>query len=441
MAVQRSPVQANLGASTSANEGNEREGTSEIDELRAVIRQQNNAIQRLQQIESLQTASERSPQSGITEGILGNYFRFSLKDALEAVPSFDGENISFVYFVGGCEEALSMVAPSQEINLVRAVRNKLKGDAHRSILGKAFNNMREFVEFLRTKYGPRESVYEAQGRLAYLCQKKDEKVVAYANRVRELGKRILDAQKRETGEISEEFKKSVDEHLKTSFLRGINKEIIINKEGSFDLVEGRAIETEKELETSNMIRRLVLAENTPMEKKASARRVEAEVVSCQYCQKKGHTADKCWQINRPQVNRNGNRNMLNTQRDNVTNQSNNNFRRERTTFMNQNPINRQQNFNTRGNNFLRPNFNRNLNNTNQNYNHNGFNQNTIICMYCKKPGHILKECRKRIYDNSQQNFQNQGNGQIPAKNGATPGNIKTRPTRMITGEPESQSEQ
>ncbi|XP_070531356.1 golgin subfamily A member 6-like protein 7 [Cardiocondyla obscurior] len=166
------------------------------------------------------------------------------------------------------------------MNLVRAVRNKLKGDAHRSILGKTFNNMREFVEFLRSKYGPRESVYEAHGRLAYLCQKKDEKVVAYANRVRKLGKRILDVQKRETGEISEEFKKSVDEHFKSSFLRGLNKKIIINKERLFDLVEGCAIEAEKELETSNMIRLLVLAENTPTERKASARRVEAEVKMC-----------------------------------------------------------------------------------------------------------------------------------------------------------------
>jgi len=88
-----------------------------------------------------------------------------------------------------------MITSSQELNLVRTVRNKLKGDAHRSMLGKTFNNTQELVEFLGTKYGSRETICEAQGRLAYLCQKKDERVVAYANRVRELGKRIFDAQK------------------------------------------------------------------------------------------------------------------------------------------------------------------------------------------------------------------------------------------------------
>lgn len=122
---------------------------------------------------------------------------FSIRDALEAIPSNDGGNIPFVYFVEGCEEALSMITPSQELNLVRAAHNKLKNDAHRSILGKTFNNMQELVEFLRTKYGSRETVYEAQGRLAYLYQRKDERVVAYANRVRELGKRMPKTEKRD----------------------------------------------------------------------------------------------------------------------------------------------------------------------------------------------------------------------------------------------------
>ena len=47
-----------------------------------------------------------------------------------------------------------------------------------------------------------------------------------------------------------------------------------------------------------MIRRVVLAENAPAEKRASTRRIEASALTCQYCHKIGHTADKCWQINK-----------------------------------------------------------------------------------------------------------------------------------------------
>jgi len=53
--------------------------------------------------------------------------------------------------------------------------------------------------------------------------------------VRELGKRILDVHKRKTEQISLEFRDSIDKHLKTSFLRGLNREVIISKEGMFDI--------------------------------------------------------------------------------------------------------------------------------------------------------------------------------------------------------------
>lgn len=376
---------------------------AEIQELRRAL-----ALQQ-QMIEQLQNQRSQHPgMATLPEGTFGNYLYFSIRDALEAVPSFDGSNIPFVYFVEGCEEALSMITPSQELNLVRAVRNKLKGDAHRSILGQTFDKMQELVEFLRTKYGPRETVYEAQGRLAYLCQKKDEKVVAYANRVRELGKRILDAQKRETGRISPEFRSSIDKHLKTSFLRGLNKEIIITKEGTFEEIESRAIEAEKELETINMIKRVVLAENGPAEKRASTRRIEGQVINCQYCHKKGHAADKCWQIKKFQ----GNGNEVGNRYDSF--QNNNGSNNDSSNNNNRQPF------------------------TSSNTSSNPNNQSTIItCRYCKKIGHTLQECRKRIYNNNQrQNSQTQGNEGIPARTGATPGNIKTRPTRIISGESE-----
>lgn len=397
---------------TPPNEVEER-NTEDVQELRRTLLQQQQMIQQLQQNRQSQQnqqfqQNQRSNNPGmaiLSEATLSNYLHFSIRDALEAVPNFDGNNISFVYFVEGCEEALSMVTPSQELNLVRAVRNKLKGDAHRSILGRTFSCMQELVEFLRTKYGPRETVYEAQGRLAYLCQKKDEKVVAYANRVRELGKRILDAQRRENGEISAEVRNSVEKHLKTSFLRGLNKDIVIIKEGTFEEVESRAIEAEKELETINMIRRVVLAENAP-ERRAAIRRVGVEPVTCQYCSKKGHTADKCWQINKPSY------------KPKVEDQRKPNF-----PSNNVNNINKQSFPNNRIPN----------------------NQNrvaTITCRYCKKLGHTLEECRKRIHNNNvRQNIQRQGNEQIPARTGATPGNTKIRPTRAIMAEAESDTEQ
>lgn len=65
----------------------------------------------------------------------------------------------------------------------------------------------------------------------------------------------------------------------------------------------------------------------------------------------------------------------------------------------------------------------------------------MICRYCKKLGHVIEDCRKRMFNNQSRNNQIQGNGQIPAKTGTAPGNVNTRPTRAITAEQDPDVEQ
>lgn len=409
----------------------------DIADLQQRLQCQERLIRQLQEQQQQAESSQGIVPSTTSSNDLNltNFVRLSIKDALEAIPTFDGDNASFSHFVEGCEEALTMIAPSQEIILVRAIRNKLKGDAHRSILGKVFSTLQSLVEFLRNRYGPRESVYEAQARLAYICQKDGEKVSTYANRVREIGKRILDAQKRQSNEVSQEFQKSMEEHLKTCFLRGLDQEIKISKDGTFDEVETRAMDAERELETIKMIRQVVLGNKATDNKRvanASLRRVNAELVKCQYCHKNGHTADRCRLISKPPVQQNLSNN---------TNSTQSNFHNR-----GQGNNNNYNNYSNRGNNY-------NNNNQNNNTNTNtralppppkGPSQNPgnqIICRYCKKEGHVLADCRKRAYNNQIHNNQAQGNEPIPANTGANPGNTNTRPTRAIAAESTTDIEQ
>jgi len=110
-------------------------------------------VQQQQVIQQLQFSQNQRSQNPVmavlSEETLGNYLHFSIRDALEAVSIHDGENIPFVYYVEGYEETLSIKTSLQKLNLVRAIRNKLKGIAHRSILEKTFSNMQELIEFLR----------------------------------------------------------------------------------------------------------------------------------------------------------------------------------------------------------------------------------------------------------------------------------------------------
>lgn len=150
----------------------------------------------------------------------------------------------------------------------------------------------------------------------------------------------------------------------------------------FDEIESRAIEAEKELETVNMIRRVVLTENITGEKRASMRPIEAEIVICQYCHKKGHMAARCWQISKLQGSSNNqNRNNPSFAQHEFSNNYNNN---------NNNKCNNLSNNSNQGQPLSQDIW--------QNPNNQNLNQHsTVTCGYCKKPSHILKECCKRIY--------------------------------------------
>lgn len=77
-----------------------------------------------------------------------------------------------------------------------------------------------------------------------------------------------------------------------------------------------------------MIRRVVLAEKEPSkEKQSSVRHIGGEIVSCQYCKKKGHTADRCRLINNNkfQGNKNQNYSRFNPSSSSNNNNNNNNF--------------------------------------------------------------------------------------------------------------------
>jgi len=72
------------------------------------------------------------------------------------------------------------------------------------------------------------------------------------NRVREIRKRIINAQKQQSNEISQDFKKSMEEHLKVCFLRGLNPKIVISKEGTFKKLKIRAIEAKRKFENREL---------------------------------------------------------------------------------------------------------------------------------------------------------------------------------------------
>lgn len=348
---------------------------------------------------------------------LMSYQYVSIKDALEAIPMYDGHNIPLSHFIEGCEEARDMLPPAAEDSLSRIVRNKLKGDARRAICGLQFNKIGELIEYLKMLYAPVETVYQVQGKLGSVYQKEHEDVISYANRVRDLGKRVLSAYTNEHGTVTKVFRDSTDESIKLSFIRGLKPDIEsrIPSVHTFSEAIATAIRIEKEnlsrtaLRPSQPTGRI---NTTGRSYRAAVNHVQSEGIICQLCSKHGHTASKCWWLHGKPKDLAGP--SPHNRKEAPTSQQTHTKTREvayvpqttRETQASQ-PVNEPK-----------------------------------VCRYCKIPGHIINECRKRAYNNAlKEKQQSQGNSQIFSETGATRGETtSSHPVLTITPD-EQQSDQ
>lgn len=88
-------------------------------------------------------------------------------------------------------------------NLVKLARTRLNGEAKRAIQGQAFNTMECLIDLIKGLFAHMKSVNQLQGELGSEYQREGESVVTFANRIRDIGKQILDAKKLEAGEVTE----------------------------------------------------------------------------------------------------------------------------------------------------------------------------------------------------------------------------------------------
>ncbi|XP_068989280.1 myb-like protein AA [Neodiprion pinetum] len=170
--------------------------------------------------------SEPVASTGATALPAPTYHYISIKDALEAVPVFDGNPSQVRSFVQGCKDAREMVPPQVELSLARIIRDKIKGVARRVIENERFDTVDELTARINELYGPAKSVNLCQGELGKIFQRQNEDVVTYASRVREAMENIrqafLQEQRKDDFEI---FTRNTEADGRAAFLRGLRPEI------------------------------------------------------------------------------------------------------------------------------------------------------------------------------------------------------------------------
>lgn len=141
---------------------------------------------------------------------------YTVKQAVEFVPTFDGRSISVLQFVRACKRAREVIPASAERTLTKLICNKLRGRAYAAVEDADCCTISELCNRLKDILGPYKFVDQYRGELASILQGPSEHILDYITRVKDLRTAILDCHRDDPSSTDE-----VDQFAITCFIRGI----------------------------------------------------------------------------------------------------------------------------------------------------------------------------------------------------------------------------
>ena len=228
---------------------------------------------------------------------------------------FNGENVPLSVFLEGCDEAKEMVNTENEANLAKLIRSKLTGEARKAIYGQALATIEQLKDFIKAIYSPSKTVHQFLGEMGNEYQKDHETVISFANRIRDLGRRIIETQRVDAGNVDATFRTSIENNCIECFKRGLKPEIEQRLENADDMehIVQNAIKAERLVEDRTALRKKGRnkVEGLPQPREIKKGTYVSQVfrdkgnadvrdtynmrfsVTCQYCNKVGHRANTC----------------------------------------------------------------------------------------------------------------------------------------------------
>lgn len=273
----------------------------------------------------------------------------SLEIAEKMLIRFDGNKNKLYEFIDNCDKAMSLIKPELKAILFAIIETKLTDKARAITRNRNFLEWIDLKKFLLDAYSERRTEGQWQLELHSLRQLPADNVITFSNKVENCYIKLLNTL---DSNLSREAREACTTLLKNQalnvFIRGLNKDISI-------LLKSRNPNTLEEAVA------LALAEE---QEQLSNLEIQKQVF-CNICKRNNHSTANC----------------------RYKNDQNKNIRH----------------FQNLQNNYCK---NQNSSKFSNNYHNNGQHSNVRnessqkFCRYCKKPGHLIENCRKREYNNS-----------------------------------------
>ncbi|KYN22064.1 hypothetical protein ALC57_05540 [Trachymyrmex cornetzi] len=318
--------------------------------------------------------------------------KISFREATESVPYFDGNNMPVSQFVRACGCAREIVPLSSERNLTQLLKNKLGGHAYCAVEDEPCETITQLIDLLNGAFGAAKTIDQYRGELSTIYIKRDEHMLDYIGRVKDLRFAILDAERHSRGILTPQVTAEINGLTARSFCDGLPLQYRLQMSPECHTSPHEAFATAK-----------ALAKREELDKQRYAPKSRPENLQ-------GQTAVN--PIRSPLAHSTPRRNDTHPERrsewsrgtrdlppSRVGNEGNSNYQRENRSFDRNAPTNYYPND--------RP---------------------SKWCRYCKNAGHEIEQCRKREYNNSR---ANQGNARSPSGTTDEPRAGRTQENRPV----------
>ncbi|KAL7291591.1 hypothetical protein TKK_0014634 [Trichogramma kaykai] len=257
-------------------------------------------------------------RSLVEEPIITMSTYIKLKDAIAIVPIFNKKELGLEDFLETVDYANDLISSAEKPTFLKLVQSKIGSEARKALKDAKIDTLAKLKEHLRALYNSGLSVSSLQGLLAQQMQRENESVLAFANRIRDLGNQIIQAQECK-GEVPEHFKESTRKSQEESFRNGLLDEISVRLPATNDLTEliKEAIRVEKAINVKREMRKRLekycsICKRTNHNTENCRQKLVAVITSgntnnsqqksqqksakpqCDHCKKLGHTIDKCF---------------------------------------------------------------------------------------------------------------------------------------------------
>lgn len=203
---------------------------------------------------------------------------------IKIVPEFDGNSCNLHKFLKCCDLIYKpLVAKDDKDTFLELVATKLNGSAYEIIKYNNFESWDELKSILKKQFEVNKSVEHLQIELVQANQKQNESILEFANRIQQILSLLNDACIAREGTGSKTVVKNLNSGTALrSFIDGLRNEKIQNivKSCRFTLLK-EAIDKAIEEEISFSKNKFIKSNQTPQ---------------CQWCNKRGHVASKCFSL-------------------------------------------------------------------------------------------------------------------------------------------------